>query len=378
MNVLPLTLAGPGGGSQADTPFWAVVPTPGEFGAVLDQLNTGDKAKVDDKEATPNGPNAQAMTPDLIAALLPGPVVTPQPTVEIPVGHLPDAKVAPVTTPTVASPSVGKAVEPTIIDLRQIGQEQGKEIKRQLQELGAKTVVVQDDEQAPAPTNDQPKQVATKTSEAQTVRAPEIKDSKKLEVQKETIAPHQAEAKNDQTQHEDQDADDKPQDAPADPKAPAPTHTAPAQTLDKPEPKKAAAPKPVVDQVADAVHDLARAKRPGKVTVILEPAHLGSVTVTVKHSGSRFTADIQASDPVLSQQLADNKQDLIQAADARGLSMDSFNVSHQDAGNQAGQQQTREEFQRTFRLNQTDRLSEIEVPAVTYATAKTRGFETLA
>ncbi|MFX8755067.1 flagellar hook-length control protein FliK, partial [Acinetobacter baumannii] len=78
---------------------------------------------------------------------------------------------------------------------------------------------------------------------------------------------------------------------------------------------------PVVDQVNDAVHDLMRAKRPGKVTIILEPAHLGSVTVTVKHSGNRFTADIQASDPVVSQQLADNKQDLVQAAESRGLSM---------------------------------------------------------
>lgn len=370
MNVLPLTLAGPGGGSQADTLVGVVGQGPDQFGAVLDQLTTGEPAKVDDKEATPDGPNAQALTPDLIAALLPGLSVKAQPTVEIPVGKAPDVTVGAVAAPVAKA----ETHEPTIIDLRQIGQEEGAEIKAQLAQLGAKTVVVQDDEPQSVQTTAHPKEAATKLTESHTVKQPEVKEAKKAGEPE--GAPKQAEAKDDQST--DQDTGDQPKDAPADPKAPAPAHAAPVQALDKPEPKKSDAPKPVIDQVADAVHDIARAKRPGKVTIILEPAHLGSVTVTVKHSGNRFTAEIQASDPVLSQQLADNKQDLIQAADARGLSMDSFNVSQQNHGNPSNPQQNHEEFRRTFRLNQAEANHAEESLAVTYAAAPTRGFETLA
>jgi len=394
MNLSPLTLARPGSGSQAEVqPGQANVSTE-EFGALFDQIQAGTKAEDDGKEATPSGPNAPAPTLDLIAALLPGPMVNPAPTTSVaPVqtavatpSVTAASQAAIVSVPTIAEPmasdSMGveepkvagakKMSEPEITDLRQIGEKKGTEVKQLLSELGAQKVVVEDDAPVQAPVHP-----VAGPSQKQEVRLPEAKKPSKFEFLKESepkekVVAEKGSLSDDTTQ------DGNSQDAPESPKAPATAPTDHARPIESVEPKKDDRPKPVVDQVSDAMHDIARARRPGKVTIILEPAHLGSVTVTVKHSGNRFTADIQATDPVVSQQLADNKQDLVRAAESHGLSMDSFNVSHQDAGQSAQQQQTREEFQRTFRLNQTDRIPDLEIPAVTYVSASTRGFETLA
>lgn len=90
-------------------------------------------------------------------------------------------------------------------------------------------------------------------------------------------------------------------------------------------------------QVIDRVETIAQYGKSGSVTIHLDPKELGPLTLTVRSFGQRVDAEIQTQNSDVRAALHDSRQQLNQAVEARGLSLGSMQISHQDQGR--GQQQ---------------------------------------
>ncbi len=94
----------------------------------------------------------------------------------------------------------------------------------------------------------------------------------------------------------------------------------------------------VVRQVADRIETMVVARQSGNVTVRLEPADLGTITMTVKSMGQRIDAEVSASEDSVRAALAANRQDLVQSIESRGLTLNSFSVGAETNADARGQQ----------------------------------------
>lgn len=80
------------------------------------------------------------------------------------------------------------------------------------------------------------------------------------------------------------------------------------------------------DAVRSAM-DLIEARRPGSVTVRLNPEDLGTIEVVVRQVGGRFDVDLSASDEGVRASLAQSRGELMSGAEGRGLNLGSVTVS---------------------------------------------------
>ncbi len=99
----------------------------------------------------------------------------------------------------------------------------------------------------------------------------------------------------------------------------------------------------VTRRTSETLDALISSRRPAAVTVRLSPADLGEIVVKVKAFGPRFDAEIQASNEQVHDALQQNRAELVQTVQSRGLTVGSLDVTHeapsQTTGQGASQQQ---------------------------------------
>jgi flagellar hook-length control protein FliK len=104
----------------------------------------------------------------------------------------------------------------------------------------------------------------------------------------------------------------------------------------------------VVKQISDRMELLAATKPRNGVTIQLQPAHLGSITMTIKSMGSSVEAEISASNDNVRLALEQNRSLLGQSMEQRGIKLESVSIapqpqmtnsSHREAQQQPQQQQ---------------------------------------
>jgi len=99
------------------------------------------------------------------------------------------------------------------------------------------------------------------------------------------------------------------------------------------QPTGAHRPKPVIEpeaisrRIADRIEELFFTRRSGTVTIQLDPKDLGSITLTVRSFGNRVDAEIGASHEGVRAALAENRQQLSQSIESRGLSLGQLSLS---------------------------------------------------
>lgn len=132
-----------------------------------------------------------------------------------------------------------------------------------------------------------------------------------------------------------------PQTQPAKPLAPQPGETE--------RPVSAEAASRAIQTVVDRIEDLAAERPRGTVVVRLDPPELGTVTLTIHQFGPRFDADIAASNDALRAALEQNRGQLGQAIEQKGLQLGAlrfeapapspgFGQPHQGAPDHTAQQ----------------------------------------
>jgi|GEM_PF-6568304 len=130
------------------------------------------------------------------------------------------------------------------------------------------------------------------------------------------------------------------------------------------------------EKIAEAVMDLAAARRPQTIKIQLTPHDLGTIDVSVRSMGGRVDVELKASDDGVRQGLMANRADLVRTIESGGTSVGSMNVGQhlgQDAG-QAGHrgsdQATREDFQHAVNLGQVSTNAEtLAIGSTSYGTA---------
>ncbi len=99
-------------------------------------------------------------------------------------------------------------------------------------------------------------------------------------------------------------------------------------------------------------------RRNGNVTIQLTPEDLGTITLTVKSFGGRVDADIAASNDNVRAALQENRQQLSQSFESRGLSLGSLHLSQHGefSQGQPGQEQqsAREDYERAVNVRLAD------------------------
>ncbi|MCW5937957.1 MAG: flagellar hook-length control protein FliK [Fimbriimonadaceae bacterium] len=129
----------------------------------------------------------------------------------------------------------------------------------------------------------------------------------------------------------------------------APSDTAPHVTVTPKAAAQSAKPSPsatntlsasqassVLRQLADRVQTLITARQAGEVVVRLDPADLGSITLSVTSLGNRVDAEVKATHEGVRQALQAGRTELFQQIENRGMTLNSFNVGA-DQGQAGGQ-----------------------------------------
>ncbi|MBX7135456.1 MAG: flagellar hook-length control protein FliK [Fimbriimonadaceae bacterium] len=111
-------------------------------------------------------------------------------------------------------------------------------------------------------------------------------------------------------------------------------------------------------QILHKLDDMMATRRNGNVTIQLTPEDLGTITLTVKSFGGRVDADIAASNENVRAALQENRQQLSQSFESRGLSLGSLHLSQHGefSQGQPGQQQqsAREDYERAVNVRLAD------------------------
>lgn len=150
------------------------------------------------------------------------------------------------------------------------------------------------------------------------------------------------------------------------PEAPVQTFTkeAPASVRSAERAEPAPRPEPV-ERAMEELSDFLSLRRPGQVTIRLNPEELGSLTIVVKHTGGQVSAEITATNDAVRTQLSTHRHELAASLEQKGHQLTSFQVSAEspasslsDKGQQFSQQSQpqaqlqKEDFERMARLAQ--------------------------
>lgn len=122
-------------------------------------------------------------------------------------------------------------------------------------------------------------------------------------------------------------------------------------------PKPAIEPEAISRRIADRIEELFSTRRGGTVTIQLDPKDLGSITLTVRSFGNRVDAEIGASHEGVRAALAENRQQLSQSIESRGLSLGQLSLSdHREfsQGTPWNRQDAREDLQRYANVRLAD------------------------
>lgn len=98
-------------------------------------------------------------------------------------------------------------------------------------------------------------------------------------------------------------------------------------SVEQPAWRVAVEPEPIARQIADRIEELTANRRGGSVTIHLDPKDLGTITLTVRSFGNRVDAEIGASHEGVRAALAENRQQLSQSIESRGLSLGQLSLS---------------------------------------------------
>ncbi len=101
----------------------------------------------------------------------------------------------------------------------------------------------------------------------------------------------------------------------------------------------------VIPQIVDRAERLLASKRPGAMTLYLEPRNLGEITVTVQTRAGRLDTEIKATNEAVRAHLDNHKQELVEQVAARGIQLGSLNVGSQAQQNGAQHQQAQTQFE---------------------------------
>ena len=101
----------------------------------------------------------------------------------------------------------------------------------------------------------------------------------------------------------------------------------------------------VIPQIVDRAERLLASKRPGAMTLYLEPRNLGEITVTVQTRAGRLDTEIKATNEAVRAHLDNHKQELVEQVAARGIQLGSLNVGSQAQQNGAQHQQAQAQFE---------------------------------
>ncbi|MBS1705652.1 MAG: flagellar hook-length control protein FliK [Armatimonadetes bacterium] len=105
-----------------------------------------------------------------------------------------------------------------------------------------------------------------------------------------------------------------------------------------------------LEQVTEKLDALLTQHRTGSVRIVLQPAELGQVTVTVKSVGPRFEAEISVANDQVKSNLEASRGQFIQHVQSKGFTVGSIEISQQTSGfqqQQPGQHQSQETLTQT-------------------------------
>lgn len=111
----------------------------------------------------------------------------------------------------------------------------------------------------------------------------------------------------------------------------------------------------VVRQIADRMQLMALARPKQGVTIRLQPAHLGEITMTVKSSAGSIEAKITATDDGVRFALDQNRQLLGHAMEQRGIKLESVSIGHQPSSSGSTPQEQASHGQQQAARPQTHR-----------------------
>ncbi|HRJ26461.1 MAG TPA: flagellar hook-length control protein FliK [Fimbriimonadaceae bacterium] len=92
-----------------------------------------------------------------------------------------------------------------------------------------------------------------------------------------------------------------------------------------------------MDRIADQMALLAARRPGGTVQILLNPEELGSILISVKNLGQKFDAEIVTTHDHVRASLEAGRNQLVQAVEAKGLSLGQFSLSSQSDASSLGQ-----------------------------------------
>lgn len=116
-------------------------------------------------------------------------------------------------------------------------------------------------------------------------------------------------------------------------------------------------PRAIGHRIAERIEEMFASRRSGTVTIQLDPKDLGSITLTVRSFGNRVDAEIGATHEGVRAALAENRQQLSQSIESRGLSLGQLSLSdHRDfsQGTPWNHSDAREDLQRYANVRLAD------------------------
>ncbi len=109
------------------------------------------------------------------------------------------------------------------------------------------------------------------------------------------------------------------------------------------------------ERVIETIQEMMASKGNGRTIIRLHPEEMGSITVEVRSNGQHVDARVSASDDRVRTALNNQRPDLVQSVESRGLNLDSFSVS-KESDNPFGRgqnqnQAARQDFERAVVLS---------------------------
>lgn len=138
-------------------------------------------------------------------------------------------------------------------------------------------------------------------------------------------------------------------------------------------------------EAAERVTDFIRARRPGSVTVSLNPEDLGSITVKVAIQGQKIDLDVNATDDRVRHAMSAHRGEFIQQLDTKGMSLGEFRMgseaqsqTNQQAQHQDQPEAQRKDFQRAVNLRLSQEAATNRPVATSSLGGRSMGIDTKA
>lgn len=129
-----------------------------------------------------------------------------------------------------------------------------------------------------------------------------------------------------------------------------------AERTNTPEPRE------ILRQAIEQIEKLQELRPPTRVTLTLNPENLGTIEVTVTRSGGETNATLHSTHQAVHQALVQGKDQLLQSAEAKGLTFASFDLTQGQSQGQQNERLNQQDFERRVHLRGNDQEATASAP----------------